>query len=85
MPESQSYNTCLNRKVSIDPKGFVKNCPSTIETFGNVEDIKLKDLITNKEFIKMWGISKDQVLDCKVCEYRYICTCLLYTSDAADE
>ena len=33
--ESQHYNTCLNRKISIDVNGEIKNCPSMKKSFGN--------------------------------------------------
>src|SRR3972149_1382535 len=39
--ESQKFNTCLNRKVTIDYKGQIKNCPYTNETYGNINEIKL--------------------------------------------
>ena len=32
--EAQNYNTCLNRKISIDSMGLIKNCPSMTQSFG---------------------------------------------------
>jgi len=34
--ESIHHNSCLNRKVSIDAEGNIKNCPSMKESFGNI-------------------------------------------------
>jgi|GEM_PF-4652582 len=39
--ESQHHNSCLNRKISIDAEGNIKNCPSMEETFGNIRDTKI--------------------------------------------
>src|SRR5262249_38744331 len=34
--EAQSFNTCLNRKISIDSRGEIRNCPSLPLSFGNI-------------------------------------------------
>lgn len=72
--ESQQFNTCLNHKLSINTKGDIKNCPSMPEYFGNAKDTKLADALLQKDFKKYWGINKDQIDTCKVCEFRHICT-----------
>jgi len=80
--EALTFNTCLNRKISIDEKGNIRNCPSMIETYGNVNTIKLIDAIQQKEFQKYWHIKKDDISICKDCEFRYICTdCRAYLED----
>jgi SPASM domain peptide maturase of grasp-with-spasm system len=80
--ESQKYNTCLNRKLSIDVNGEIRNCPSMPESFGNISDTKIIDVLKNEIFIRMWNISKDKIEICKDCEFRYICTdCRAYISD----
>lgn len=72
--ESQNHNTCLNRKISIDGKGYVKNCLSMKENYGNFKDIFLKDIVDKDTFKKYWNITKDKIEVCKDCEFRNICT-----------
>lgn len=72
--ESQKYNTCLNKKISIDTDGNVKNCPSCTKSFGLFGQNNLIDIISHNTFQKMWNISKDEIEVCKDCEFRYICT-----------
>ncbi|PKV48686.1 SPASM domain peptide maturase of grasp-with-spasm system [Aquimarina sp. MAR_2010_214] len=72
--ESHHHNTCLNRKISIDKKGNIKNCPSMPQSFGNINDITLVEALNLTDFKKYWNITKDQIEVCKDCEFRYICT-----------
>ncbi|THF51402.1 grasp-with-spasm system SPASM domain peptide maturase [Flavobacterium supellecticarium] len=72
--ESLCYNSCLNRKISIDKSGNIKNCPSMKQSFGNIKSIKTLDsIIENPDFNKYWTISKDKIETCMYCEFRYIC------------
>jgi len=83
--ESQKYNSCLNRKICIDKDGNIKNCPSMTTSYGNIKDTKIKKVIINPEFRKLWSITKDHISVCKDCEFRYICTdCRVYTKFAGD-
>ncbi len=83
--ESQFHNSCLNRKISIDADGNIKNCPSMPESFGNIRDTTLAEAIEKPGFTKYWNITKDQIHVCKDCEYRYICTdCRAYVEDPDD-
>lgn len=72
--ESNNANTCLNKKLSIDKTGAIKNCPSMLRSFGNVSNVRLEDVVLLKDFKSLWKIKKDQIDTCKVCEYRHICT-----------
>ncbi len=72
--ESQYHNTCLNKKLSIDKNGNIKNCPSMHESFGNIKDATLKEVLNKANFKKYWNITKDQIDVCKDCEFRHICT-----------
>lgn len=84
--ESINFNSCLNKKLSIDKKGNIKNCPSMQLGFGYVESTKLKSVIANKDFTKVWNISKDKISICKDCEFRHICTdCRAYLENPKDE
>lgn len=72
--ESLSHNNCLNRKLSIDVDGTIKNCPSLIDNYGNTTNTKLADVLTKSDFRACWSITKDMIEACRVCEFRYICT-----------
>jgi len=72
--EALHYNSCLNRKISIDQYGYIKNCPSMKKQFGHVNDVKLSEVLKSDEFYEVSGITKDHVSVCKSCEFRYVCT-----------
>ena len=83
--ESIMHNSCLNRKISIDAEGNIKNCPSMTESYGNIRDTTLAEAIEKPGFKKYWNINKDQIAVCKDCEFRYICTdCRAYVEDPHD-
>lgn len=78
--EAQRHNTCLNRKLSVDSDGFIKNCPSMSQSFGNIKNSTLVQALNYKDFKKYWNLTKDKIETCKDCEFRYICTdCRAYT------
>jgi SPASM domain peptide maturase of grasp-with-spasm system len=72
--ESQSLNSCLNRKISIDASGEIRNCPAMRSGYGNAASTALGDVLAQPEFRRVWEISKDQIETCRDCEFRYICT-----------
>nr|WP_290671700.1 grasp-with-spasm system SPASM domain peptide maturase [Kordia sp.] len=74
--ESQQFNSCLNKKLSIIENGDIKNCPSIPEALGNIKETTLTEIFDSKEedVNKYWNITKDQIEVCKDCEFRYICT-----------
>jgi len=83
--EAQKHNTCLNRKISIDVNGEIKNCPSMAKSYGNIKDTTLAEAIEKPGFKDMWYINKDQIAVCKDCEFRYICTdCRAYIENPED-
>lgn len=71
--ESQSCNNCLNKKISIDFDGEIKNCPSMNKTYGNIKNINLKQVVDNNTFKFYWDISKNEIEICQDCEFRYMC------------
>lgn len=80
--ESQKFNTCLNRKISIDEAGTIRNCPSIGKAFGNIRDVSLPEVIDMKDFRKLWDFSKSKISVCNVCEFRHICTdCRVFLED----
>ena len=83
--EGQKHNTCLNRKIAVDARGEIRNCPSLPRSFGNVREVSLHSALAARDFKDLWTINKDQIAICKDCEFRYICTdCRAYLRDAAD-
>ncbi len=83
--ESLHHNSCLNRKISIDAAGNIKNCPSMRQSYGNIQDTSLQKALDHPDFKKYWNITKDQVAVCQDCEFRYICTdCRAYLDDPED-
>jgi SPASM domain peptide maturase of grasp-with-spasm system len=84
--ESLNHNTCLNRKISIDKDGNIKNCPSMSQSFGNIKDTTLEEALNHPDFKKYWNITKDQIEVCKDCEFRHICTdCRAYIEEPDNE
>ncbi|MBL3549869.1 grasp-with-spasm system SPASM domain peptide maturase [Chryseobacterium sp. KMC2] len=77
---SNSHNSCLYKKISIDSEGNIRNCPSMPQSFGNIKDITLEEALSHPDFKKYWNLTKDSIEVCKDCEFRYICTdCRAYT------
>lgn len=73
--ESKKFNNCLNRKISIDFDGNIKNCPSSQIVFGNIfKNNSIFKIFKKKQFKEKWMIHKDLVEVCKDCEYRYMCS-----------
>nr|WP_262908298.1 grasp-with-spasm system SPASM domain peptide maturase [Chryseobacterium sp. X308] len=82
--EAKQYNSCLNKKISIDVNGNIKNCPSMPQSFGNIKDTTLENSLNHPEFKKYWNLTKDNIEVCKDCEFRYICTdCRAYTEQTS--
>lgn len=78
-------NGCLDKKITIDRFGNIKNCPSMRNQYGNVSNVSIKAIIQNEEFKKFWFIHKDQIDICRVCEFRYNCTdCRAFLQDPND-
>ncbi len=83
--ESQYHNTCLNRKISIDVDGNIKNCPSMAQSFGNIRDTTLEEVLAHPDFKKYWNVKKDHIAVCRDCEFRHICTdCRAYIENPED-
>ena len=83
--ESMNYNSCLNRKLSIDKNGEIKNCPSMQKGFGSSDSVPLKNIINDKDFTHVWNTNKDKISTCKDCEFRHICTdCRAYLENPND-
>lgn len=83
--ESLNYNTCLNKKVSIDVNGLIKNCPSQEKNYGSHISMKIEKVVSREDFQSLWNIKKDDVKVCKDCQFRHICTdCRIYLENPKD-
>ncbi|HEX5726425.1 MAG TPA: grasp-with-spasm system SPASM domain peptide maturase [Longimicrobiaceae bacterium] len=83
--EARAFNSCLNRKLSVDAAGEIRNCPSLRRSFGNAAQVPLRAAVEDPAFRALWGITKDQVETCRDCEFRYLCTdCRAFVRDPAD-
>ncbi len=71
--ESSHYNNCLNKKISIDTSGRIKNCPSMRFDFGNINEVSLIEVVKQESFKSFGYIKKDEIETCKICEFRYMC------------
>jgi SPASM domain peptide maturase of grasp-with-spasm system len=80
--ESLAYNTCLNKKLTIDRFHKIKNCPFLPEDYGDYRNVKIEEIVQTDEFMKLWFVTKDKIQVCKDCEYRYMCKdCRAFTVD----
>ncbi|MEO6814920.1 MAG: grasp-with-spasm system SPASM domain peptide maturase [Ginsengibacter sp.] len=78
--ENKLFNSCLNRKISIDEEGYIKNCPSMKKRYGHITHNSLLTVARNKDFKDIGRINKDMTEICKDCELRYVCSdCRAYT------
>jgi len=83
--ENKLFNGCLNRKISIDALGEIKNCPSMPESYGNISNTSLDNALNGTAFKNKWKITKDQIEVCKDCQFRYACTdCRAFVEKPAD-
>lgn len=83
--EAMHHNSCLNRKISLDIEGRIKNCPSGTRHYGSFPEVTFAQVLEEPEFKAVWGITKDHVKVCRDCEFRYICTdCRVFTQDPED-
>ncbi|MBK7537169.1 MAG: grasp-with-spasm system SPASM domain peptide maturase [Myxococcales bacterium] len=82
--EAVEHNSCLHRKVSIDARGAIKNCPSMAHSYGQIGDTPLLQVVAQDHFQASWKVTKDQISVCQDCEFRYIChDCRAYVADPA--
>jgi SPASM domain peptide maturase of grasp-with-spasm system len=71
--EARHYNSCLNKKISVDRLGYIRNCPSMKISYGNIKNTSLIDVLDKTDFKSIWSITKDNIAVCKDCQYRYVC------------
>lgn len=83
--ENKNYNGCLNRVISIDEIGNIKNCPSMSIAYGDIKTNSLIDVVARNDFKKVWYISNSMIDVCRECELRIVCLgCRAYLTNAED-
>lgn len=83
--ESNNYNTCMYKKISIDENGYLKHCPSMTTNYGKYSKQNLLNAMMSESYQKISSLKKDDITVCKICEFRHICTdCRAHVADPAD-
>lgn len=78
-------NSCLSFKLSIDEFGDIKNCPSKKDSFGHLEGSNVELIIKSEEFQRDWKITKNSILVCSDCEFRWMCSdCRVFIQDESN-
>lgn len=84
--ENKLFNGCLNRKISIDENGIIRNCPSMKEGYGFYKDQPLLRIASLPEFQEKGFAKKDDISVCRDCEFRYVCSdCRAFLSNPDDQ
>jgi len=80
--QTNSGNSCFNGHLFFDLKGNVGVCPF-LKTSLHYLDLNFnKGTIANQEVVNLWNISKDNISECNICEYRNVCSdCRVNTID----
>jgi radical SAM protein with 4Fe4S-binding SPASM domain len=67
-------NSCLNGKLAITEEGEVLPCVFGRDwAVGNTRRAPLAHIVRDAQLQKLWAFSKDSVMVCGDCEYRYVC------------
>jgi SPASM domain peptide maturase of grasp-with-spasm system len=76
----------LNRKISIDEDGHLRNCPAMGRSFGHHQAVALAEVAGSSAFQRAWKLRKDDIQICRDCPYRYACTdCRAFLEDPEAE
>lgn len=68
------YHTCLAGKIAITTEGKVIPCIfSRNQTMGDLKEQELEEILQSEKLDENWKSTKDKVLVCRDCEYRYAC------------
>ncbi len=71
--EAINYNVGLNRKISVDYNGDIKNYVDHKKVYGNIKDDLLFEIISSELFQQKWILNNDLIEKCKDCQFRYMC------------
>ena len=71
--EAQKHNIFYNRRIYIDNENRIKHTINQKETYGNISNENIFNIILDKNFNYLWNITKDDIIVCKDCQFRYLC------------
>ncbi len=73
--QNHLYHSCLAGKIAITTNGQVIPCIfSRNDILGSLRNQELADILESPALKETWELTKDKVLVCKDCEYRYACS-----------
>jgi radical SAM protein with 4Fe4S-binding SPASM domain len=69
-----SGHSCLMGKLAFTEFGEVLPCVfSRGMLLGNILDVEFRSIVNGESVRRIWGSTKDDVMVCRDCEYRYVC------------
>jgi hypothetical protein len=69
--EAQEHHPYFNQRICVSRSGEIKRCLTHAETFGNVRDKTLREVIDDPVFTEWWDIAPDDIEDLKDSAFRY--------------
>jgi radical SAM protein with 4Fe4S-binding SPASM domain len=83
---AKKYHSCLAGKIAVTSVGDVIPCIfARSEVCGNILTSPLSELLESEILQKYWKTTKDQVVKCRDCEYRYACHDCRPAAQGSDE
>lgn len=70
--ESIRHNPYYNQKICIDKAGFIRNCLTHENDFGNVMNVSVSSVAANPAFRELWYACNDKIEEIRDSEFRYI-------------
>lgn len=72
--KNRHYHSCLAGRLAITADGDVIPCIfARNQICGNIIDMPLHSVLTNQALKTCWQTTKDCIIKCRSCEYRYAC------------
>ncbi|GMB01888.1 radical SAM protein [Pelosinus sp. IPA-1] len=72
---AHTYCQCLAGKIAVTSTGDVIPCIfARNQLCGNILTSSLADILEGQPLLQCWHTTKNQILKCKDCEYRYACS-----------
>jgi radical SAM protein with 4Fe4S-binding SPASM domain len=73
--DKKQYNPCLNGKIAVTAAGDVLPCPvMRDDILGNIKTTSIQKIFADEAIDTYWNLSKEKIVRCKQCEYRYACS-----------
>lgn len=69
--EAQKFNPYYNKKIAITENGDIKNSLILSNSFGNIHDKSIIDIVSTEAFKELWNVNPDRILNLKDSHLRY--------------